>query len=115
MPRQESLSLHLAIRRYLENKSDRELTRILGRLPGGARLKRRRSGGKALDYWTLDEQKLLGKNPDDEVAKKVGRSEYAVATRRRKAGIPTPTPYQRPWTGRELKLVGSKPDREIAR
>src|SRR5271168_3350577 len=98
MPRQESLSLNIAIRRYLENKSDRELARILGRLPGGARLKRRRTGGKALDYWTRDEQKLLGKMPDDEVAKLLKRTLCSVKTKRVKLRISSLVPWFKPWT-----------------
>src|SRR6059036_432956 len=64
--------------------------------------------------WTLQEQALLGKMPDAELARRLGRTVVAVALRRSRLGIPN---YGHParlfgrWTPEELALLGTMPDR----
>jgi hypothetical protein len=41
------------------------------------------------DEWTGAEKKLLGKLPDDEVGRRIGRTVEAVRTMRTESGIPT--------------------------
>jgi hypothetical protein len=41
--------------------------------------------------WTTKERALLGKLPDDEVARRTGRTRNAVRQKREKLGIPNPT------------------------
>jgi hypothetical protein len=42
-------------------------------------------------WWSRDELALLGKLPDEEVARRVGRTPNAVRQKREKLGIPNPT------------------------
>ncbi len=65
--------------------------------------------------WTREEEKLLGKRPDQEVAKLLKRSVSAVITRRSRKKIPYLNPALRLWTRAEMKLVGKFSDAEIAR
>jgi hypothetical protein len=65
-------------------------------------VERRRQTARALDLgrylhkgypgrvWTTKERALLGKLPDDEVARRTGRTRNAVRQRREERGIPNP-------------------------
>jgi len=41
-----------------------------------------------LNLWRPEDDKILGTRPDNQIAALLGRSTYAVATRRRDKGIP---------------------------
>jgi len=62
--------------------------------------------------WTPRDIKLLGRKPDVEVARKIGRTVGAVSLKRQKLGIEAP--LQPAWNENEIKLLGTKPDREVA-
>ena len=64
-------------------------------------------------YWTAAEDRLLGKQPDAEVARLVGRAMAAVTRRRQEAGIifrPNPR-----WTKAEDRLLGTVSDEVLAK
>lgn len=65
--------------------------------------------------WTPAQEALLGTVPDEEVARRIGRSEKGVREKREELGIPNAGPTHRRWTRRELRLLGRMPDAEIAR
>ena len=67
--------------------------------------------------WTGEEVALLGKVPDEEVARRLGLSYEVVGYRRRRLGIP---PCRRPgrtgnaWTPETEKLLGAMSDGQVA-
>jgi hypothetical protein len=64
--------------------------------------------------WTPPEDNLVGSGPDDEIARKLGRTRIAVATRRRTLGIASWNyTYHRLWTDKEEALLGVVPDRKL--
>ena len=63
--------------------------------------------------WTAEEIALLGTAPDEEVARRVGRTLNAVRFMRDRLGISRPAGGR--WRGEELVLLGTLPDREVAR
>ena len=65
--------------------------------------------------WTAAHLALLGDLPDDEVARRTGRSWNAVRQKREALGIPNPVPVCRRWTAEEDALVRSLPCEEAAR
>jgi len=65
--------------------------------------------------WTREEERMLGKRPDQEVAKSLNRSLRAVITRRRRKNIPYLNRALRLWTRVEIKLLCKFSDAEIAR
>lgn len=68
-----------------------------------------------LRLWTPREDKLVGSGPDDEIARKLGRTRIAVAARRRILGIASWNyTYHRLWTDKEEGLLGVVPDRKLA-
>jgi hypothetical protein len=69
--------------------------------------------------WTPEEVAPLGVLPDDEVAKKVGRTENAVRCMREELNRPDPTDPERlrrhrPWAPEEDALLTRLPAREVA-
>jgi hypothetical protein len=68
-----------------------------------------------LTCWTPEQDRLLGTMPDDEVARRVGRTRMAVQKRRFRLGIGDKRPERRPWTEAELALLGTLSDAELAR
>jgi hypothetical protein len=67
--------------------------------------------------WSHHELALLGKLPDTEVARRLGRSLKAVQFKRNLLHL-RPANDRRPphqWTRREERLLGTKPDEEVAR
>jgi hypothetical protein len=69
--------------------------------------------------WTRAQLRLLGKLPDEEVARRTGRSWNAVRAKREGLGIPNPAArpgdYGRePWTAEEDDLVRRLPPAEAA-
>jgi hypothetical protein len=65
--------------------------------------------------WTAAEIELLGKLPDDEVARVIQRSISAVLERRELLHIPKQNPILPRWTAAEEKLLGTRPDKAIAK
>jgi len=70
--------------------------------------------------WTQEQLQLLGKEPDEIVAGKVGRSVNAVRLRRERLGIPNPAArpgaYRSPaWSAQQDDLVRHLPPAEAAR
>jgi len=65
--------------------------------------------------WTAAELKLVGTMPDEEVARRTGRSVGAVGRRRGQSQPQEPGSKIEPWTSEEDKLLGTVTDREAAR
>ena len=107
--------LEAASRRYLASKSGREVARLLGhQAPAAARRPTRRKAPQASNQWQPWEIELLGKKPDRDVARQIGRSHATVKNRRKSLRIPSLTPMRR-WTEDENRLLGTLPDAELAR
>jgi hypothetical protein len=70
--------------------------------------------GAAYCTWTAEEDALLGKFTDKEVAHKLGYSVARVRRRRYLLGVPSNNPNNRHWTKEEIALLGARPDREVA-
>lgn len=70
--------------------------------------------GASYCTWTAEEDALLGKFTDDEVASKLGYPVTRVRRRRRLLGLWNPNPKHRHWTKEEIALLGTRPDREVA-
>jgi hypothetical protein len=81
----------------------RQIARAQGRRPPG------RWDGKG---WTADQFALLGTIPDEDLARKTGRTTEAVRHRRTELGIPKSTGWA--WTDAQLALLGKVPDAELA-
>lgn len=64
--------------------------------------------------WTPEEDKLLGAEPDDTLARKLGRSFIAVSYRRQQMKIPRYGEETRPWTAKEDELLGTRTDVAVA-
>jgi hypothetical protein len=63
--------------------------------------------------WPEEHLALLGTMPDDELARRLGKSENAVRLQRERQGIPNRSGHG--WTEEELALVGTLPDAEVGR
>ena len=70
--------------------------------------------GAAYCTWTPEEDALLGKLTDEEVARKLGCAVTRVRRRRRLLGLPSNNPNHRHWTKEEIALLGTQPDRKVA-
>jgi len=64
--------------------------------------------------WTSEEDGLLGKLTDEDVARKLGYPVPRVRRRRRLLGLPSCNPNHRHWTKEETALLGARSDREVA-
>lgn len=64
--------------------------------------------------WTAEEDALLSKLTDEEVARKLGYVVTRVRRRRRLLGLASNNPNHRQWTKEEIALLGRRPDREVA-
>jgi hypothetical protein len=64
--------------------------------------------------WTPEEDALLGKFTDQEVARKLGHAVARVRRRRHLLGLPSNNPKHRHWTKEEIASIGTRPDREVA-
>ncbi len=65
--------------------------------------------------WTPQDIALLGVLPDEEVARRTGRTVGAVQQKRHELGIPNPDRNRNRWTAEEVALLGALPDEEVAR
>jgi hypothetical protein len=70
--------------------------------------------GAAYCTWTAEEDALLGKFTDAEVARKLGYPVTRVRRRRHLLELPSNNPKHRHWTKDEIALLGTRPDREVA-
>jgi hypothetical protein len=88
----------------------------LGRSKHGAVFRIVRPAGPGARYctWTPEEDGLLGKFTDEEVARKLGYPLMRVRRRRRLLGLPSCNPNHRHWTKEEMALLGTRPDRDVA-
>jgi hypothetical protein len=65
-------------------------------------------------FWTRTQDKLLGKAPDDETAKLLGRTKLAIQRRRLKLGIPVKSRTRHRWTTKRKRSLARLRDREVA-
>jgi hypothetical protein len=65
------------------------------------------------DWWAAEDIALLGTAPDEEVARRTGRT--AAAVRRKRWALDIPNPAGSRWTAEDMALLGTLPDREVAR
>jgi hypothetical protein len=72
----------------------------------------RPTGRWSANGWTAEQLALLGTMPDEDLARKTGRTTGAVRHRRTELGIPSPTGWA--WTDAQLALLGKVPDGELA-
>ena len=63
--------------------------------------------------WTKKDLALLGKIPDNEVARRTGRTPDAVRQKREELGRPNPAGSR--WTEEEVGLLGTMTDGEVAK
>src|SRR5207244_3048047 len=86
------------------------------KLQGAVRVIRRPGTRSAAAYctWTAEEDALLGKFSDAEVARQLGCGATRVRRRRRLLAVPNNNPKNRHWTKEEIALLGTRPDREVA-
>jgi hypothetical protein len=63
-------------------------------------------------WWTDKEKRLLGKLPDDEVAKRIGRTVGAVRVKRVKLSLPNPQSWA--GTAQEIALLSAAADGKVA-
>jgi hypothetical protein len=70
-------------------------------------------GYRRVRAWQARELRLLGKLPDEEVARRTGRS--AGAARRKREALGIVNPASRTWTPEELALLAAAGDAEVAR
>jgi hypothetical protein len=71
--------------------------------------------GAAYCTWTAEEDALLGKFTDEEVARKLDYPVTRVRRRRRLLGLQSSNPHHRHWTEEEIALLGTRPDREVGK
>jgi hypothetical protein len=66
--------------------------------------------------WTNEELRLLGKQPDRDMARRFGRSVQAIVTKRHLRGIKRfiGPGDRRPWTSAEDRWLGTAPDYKVA-
>ena len=114
--RHKNLKLIRAARQYLDQKSGKDIARLL-RLRGdrGVRPGKTERRLKSPFFWKRWEIRLLGKHPDAEAARRTGRKVAAVMQKRKKLHIPCFDPKVKKWQKWELKLLGKHPDEEVAR
>ena len=99
--------------------SDQEIARLLRKSHRRATGRKNAAPGGNPPKWTAAEDRLLGKWPDDRVARFLGRTEKAVEGRRLRLGIRFSAPPPR-WTPEEERLLdpaaaGGKRTIELAR
>ena len=58
--------------------------------------------------------KLLGTMPDQDLARRIGRSFAAVRVRRYQLGLPNQNPLWKSWTEKDMALLGKFTDQEVS-
>lgn len=111
----KAFDLSQASRQYLAQKSETDVARLL-RLRGRTVLRQKKSGRRltASWFWQKWEIDLLGKHPDEETARRIGRKVSAIEEKRKRLHIPVFNGLK-DWQEWELKLLGNYPDMEVAR
>lgn len=79
-----------------------------------ARIRKRGAIDPNLKLWTKREERLLGTRSDEEIAAKLGRSTYAVMSRRLQLGVRRFGKTRHWWSSAEDKLLGTASDAEVA-
>ena len=105
-------SLASTVRKLFASKSKREIARLISK----RKLKGKCRPGplmQASNAWQRWEEKLLGKEPDFEVARKTGRTLNSVRIHRRLLGIAC-LPNPRFWTEEDMSLNHFLDHRELA-
>ena len=64
--------------------------------------------------WTAEEKAMLGKIPDEEIARRTGRPIGSVSNKRQQQRLPKPNAQRKYWSEEEIRLLGTAPDKEIA-
>jgi hypothetical protein len=95
--------------REFTERERRACRRRAGRLNQGQYLE----AARRKRAWPEEHLALLGTMPDEELARRLGKSENAVRLQRERRGIPNPSGPR--WTEGELALLGTAPDGEVAR
>lgn len=105
--------------RLLDKLSDAEIAWLTRRTVESVRVRRTghniSKADSKVDYWTPDEDALVGTAPDESVARKLGRSTVSVQKRRLRLGIAYSFSKHRYWTDEEIALLEKLPDAEVAR
>src|SRR5207302_1297357 len=79
------------------------------------RTRRRLALPTAPGRWTVQELRMLGKYPDRELARRLGRPRKQIHDERHRLNIPPwRTMHFKYWTRSEIRLVGKLPDAEVA-
>src|SRR5205823_9581952 len=90
-------------------KTDEEVVQLTGHPLGAVEAKRQQLGrpkaDPLMDYWTPEEDKLLGTMPDRKVAARLGRSSIAVMKRRLRLGIDYRAAVRPRWPEEALALL----------
>ena len=114
MPKDKKSALAGAVQRLLASKPAKERARLLRRTPGES-LGRQGQRLHASNSWQRWEIELLGKLPDRDLSRRIGRSYEAVQAKRHLLGIPFLNENFRPWKPAEDRLLGVVSDDEVAR
>jgi hypothetical protein len=114
-PKTKDLNLGRASREFLAQKSETEIARML-RLRGRIVPRLKKSGRRLSASWLWQKWEigLMGKHPDKETARRIGRSVAGVLEKRKGLHIPVFNGLK-DWRAWELKLMGKIPDGEVAR
>jgi hypothetical protein len=112
VPKQNPAS---ALLRRALNREDG--ARLKGKKPPPDQEGRRRPTAGALvqraeKRWTAEQLALLGTMPDEDLARRTGRTALAIRCQRSRRGIPTATGWA--WTAAQVALLGKLPDVELA-
>ena len=111
----KAVDLKRKSRQYLAQKSEKDVARLL-RLRGQTVTRRKKTGRllTASWFWQKWEIDLLGKHPDKETARRIGRKVSAVEAKRKRLHIPVFNGLK-DWQEWELQLLGNAPDMEVSR
>ena len=100
-------------------KTDEEVSQLTGHPLSAVVMKRQQLGrskpNPIMDYWTPEQDKLLGTMPDRQLGKRLGRSTVAVTKRRLKLGVEYRATLRLYWPDEALALLGKLPDEELAK
>src|SRR5574341_1006779 len=73
------------------------------------------SGPSKRREWKPEEIAMLGKYPDQEIARRTGWRYKVIAAKRKKLGVPYEAARVRPWSSAEDKLLGTMSDNDVAK
>jgi hypothetical protein len=114
-------------RRLIRAAAEKGASELRGKELPPEQVERRRQTARDLDlaqylqtgyhgaWWSDEEVTLLGTVPDEEVARRTGRTPDACRSKRQLLGIPNPSRRPDGWTEEEDNLVRRLPPRQAAR